>query len=263
MMRNAVLAVIFALIFTLGTFAQATPQLVTAGPFATAEEAVNFANSLPEANREYAQFLCEYRRGTPATAAYRVWYETGGDTTTDQGLRWQTSTFSDLAAAVASPEANKNLSQFSPCFNPNRNPTGTTVTLFYIPEPAAPAAPYVLVDRSFASASEATAWANNNLAPGVRLTAQFLPELSAPTQTSSSWRIITSPSFAPTTQANWRWQAVENDSAGTPLQTDTALAVMNQDDGLTGYRLSVQFDTASTTSRIVLFTITVADEPTP
>lgn len=261
-MRKIALAAIFALVFVLG----ASAQLKSAGPY-TAEEAVNFANSIGWPDRITAQFLCEsYTAGSPNMASYRIVYFVSGLKWLDRDARWKMKEWKMKEGFLTSESAldfgneNRAFPQPAPCWSPTQNPTRATVTLFYVPEffSEKDFVSYKLLPQSFPTAAKATEYVNRNLTPQETITVIFIPEFFAATQTSNSWRVA----FTRDDESSipLRWKAVTSDSNGQILDLDSALQMVNFADAIG--RFSTAWDMWGLKSRIVLF-LAYEERPEP
>lgn len=233
----------------------------SAGPFPTAQEAADFANSLSARSRLLAQFVCESGNDLPASSTYRVFYYNTDAPMDDSGFRWEAAAdLADVETAVALANEKLAWPGFAACWNAQKNPERALTTLFYIANKVPENHPYhwQLADRSFPTAEAAADYANQNLTPNEIWTAQFVPEFFSATQTANSWKIVfigAGPFSQPV-----RWRVVTQNQE-FPLEAESALVIVNAVNGVP--RFSTAVTVTRTQSQIVLFLLEVSEESEP
>lgn len=231
----------------------ASPKFLNAG------EARDFANTLPPSARMRAQFVCEFAEGAPGPA-WRVIREDFVSNMPTDAPQWKAQEgFSGIEDAVAFANANRAEAFFVACWNPNRNPASTSVTVFYMPDQLSGGEAYYVADGAFPTARQAADYANKSLPPRASASAQFVSEFFIARHLTSVWRIVALAAnegvVSPDSVSPWQWRAAEYDNEGHEFQLQSALDAANAADDAAMNRFAAAFRAADIASRVALFTL--------
>ena len=182
------LAMIFVFFGIWGAQAQENLQIEISPAFATAQEAVDFTNSLPEFSRSMVRFICEYHSGAPTESFYKVVSHLDSRHGLES-IEWRYKEFFSPEEAINFVNENHVTELHTTCWNPSRNPAGTTIVLFYSLNNNGGIWLNVALYGPFASVELAASWANENACDTHDV--DFLSSTNAARQTEPVWYVIT------------------------------------------------------------------------
>lgn len=248
-------------------------RFVLSPAFATAEQVVDFANTLSSRQRLTARFFFQSIQNSPTPGVYyalvdrqnfyRVWadYLLYFSPSGNWAFKWKyREGFADLEQAVSFMDGKNLFGCVTAHWNPYKNPYQSTVTVFYVDNGSLSgsgtgARPdnYYTFNRhlKFSTAKEMVnyLWEEDKYA---FLPAQFASSISVANQLDSVWQFVLT---AGSSYENC-WKVLEYDRNGLPLTPETAVEFANQNaDLIDSVFLSPSFSIIApqTKSRIVFF----------
>ena len=270
MKRMVGLAMILALFGVLAVQAEEKDRIKVSPAFATAEEAVNFANSLQNSIDGNTQFVCEFHAGSPNQSSYKVVYELRpeeplGDGNAYAVYGWTTDhiiAFNPRGAVERSNEI-PFPPRYTSCWNPNRNPATTEITIFFLG---------VVSDiryeahGPFTSAQLAASWANENVNVCELHLTEFLATTNIATQVEPSWYVIVPKIENCQRKLKPSWRVYTKNDNGQPMDAEGAAEMANQHEFVSSFpyrfRYVPYFNTWDTKGAVALFVLDANEEQT-
>lgn len=266
-MKRTIILAVLAVLVTLphSSLAQETNQRIAVSPaFATAQEAVNFANSLPAGSE--VRFTCEYRAGTPTESFFKVVYVPSAKI--GLNFEWDYKELEPPKEAADFVNNNGSMPSYAPCWNPSRNPAGTNTVVFYNKTWRG-----ISLDAygPFANTQLAVSWINKNACN--KYIADFVSVTNTLNQVEPIWYVITEKNLDHCSielDKGSNWQVLT-----TTKDTESAVAFANNYPYISGQeqltialylgtiRLASAFNTWDITGRIVLFALKPTEESEP
>jgi len=242
-----------------------TDRFTVSELFQTADDAIDYANSLPLDIRRRVGFFSQFYHGSPSPASYHAMVDNAPmenilDTESlklEQGqeYKWEHKEgFTQLKDAVAFVNEKRTIGRFVSYRHPQRNPNGTTTTVFYL-VPTNPVRGRSRKNDSetdflyniageFATARDALDHANSSLVRYYPSLIQFVPKLFPANQVNSRWNVVYPISRWDKSDITRNpWQAVEQNSKGDYLNIPNALEIVNMGPRIKWAHITPEFST--------------------